>query len=308
MKYLDQLTDFLTGRNQYQSAIRLFRLALYSFLLGNTLALLPIAAEVWGAEGFMLTQPNWGSPIFALINLLARPGFENAYPFFIAGQLIALGLGFWGRFPKISAIGIWFFSVSLINRGTELSNGGYHMLSLFLFFQMFISEKPAKEGNLWGGISNLMSNLGIWAIRLQVAFLYATAGFYKLGGEHWITGDALQYVLNIPFFSHPVAQSWILPHSWIIRLGTWSVLAFQVAFPILIWFRKLRPSLLIAGTFFHLAIIFVIGLADFGIIMLVAYLAFSSEQSATRWLDRFNRIGSLGRPLFRQAKSRQQQE
>ncbi len=304
MSELQWLTEQLTGRNRHQFAVRLFRIGLYAFLLVNTLLLLPIAPQIWSPEGFMLPQSNWDSPIFALLNLLANPGFENLWPWFIAGQIAFLLLGLWGQWPRLAAIGIWFFSANLIHRGTELSNGGYHMLSLFLFYQLFISSREVKKDTFWGGLTNLCSNLGMWAIRLQVVALYATAGLYKLIGTDWISGDAMGKVLQVPFFTHPIAMDYLVPMEGAMKLASWLVLAFQVSFPLLVWFRKLRPWVLGAGTFFHLSIVFVVGLADFGLVMLVSYLAFHSEASAAYWGAKLTFGRWSLRPKLGQSESR----
>ena len=155
---------------------------------------------------------------------------------------------------------------------------------LMLAYAIFMQEKPAKDDTSSSMGSNLFSNLALWAARVQLVILYATAGFYKLQGNLWVKGEALYYVLSTDFYSHPLAKSLMMQSDMLLYAGNYFALGYQLLFPILIWFTKLRMPLLLVGTFFHLSIILVNGVADFGLAMIVCYFIFLPKTITTRVL------------------------
>jgi hypothetical protein len=59
-----------------------------------------------------------------------------------------------------------------------------------------------------------------------------------------------------------------------MRIGTWSALAFELLFPLLVWFKPLRNPMLIAGLLFHLSLEYALNIPMFQWDMLSAYVLF----------------------------------
>jgi len=119
-----------------------------------------------------------------------------------------------------------------------------------------------------------VSNFAVWAARFQVIILYVTASYFKLFDETWLNGTAFYYVLYSDTYSHPWFKYLFMSSSFFIHAITWGALSFQLLFPVLVWFKQTKIPILIAGVLLHVLIIFVMGLTDFGIIMLIMYLLF----------------------------------
>ena len=66
----------------------------------------------------------------------------------------------------------------------------------------------------------------------------------------------------------------------------WGTLAFEVAFPLLIWFRPLRPYLLIGGIAFHAGIDILMQIPLLSAMMMLTYLLFIPDDVAERWVAR----------------------
>ena len=200
-----------------------------------------------------------------------------------------LVLGLFRIVPWFTALMVYILSMNLFFRGIELSNGGYHLVSLELFYLVFLALFSVGKSN-WSWLRNTVANLAYWAIWIQICVVYATAGFYKLTGQLWESGDAMYYVLSIPEYSHPWIMERVNDLKGILMVGTWLVLAYQVLFPFLIWIRKVRPVLLLCGFLFHLGIVLAVGIMDFGIIMIFSYLIFLPDHLAKKWLQRVQKV------------------
>ena len=271
--------------------ISIFRKCLYVFLLLNTLVLLPIASQIWGPDAYTIAyyQPNhW---IVKVFYLLQEASVGKYYMLFIAGQIITIVLSFLLKnYQRLFSILIYFFTINLYNKSGLLQNSGSNLVVIILFYLIFMNEK-AGEGqektSRWKIADITFTNLAFVAARIQVVFLYLVAGIYKLKGEHWLDGTALYYVFSIPEFSHPIIFNRITGSSFLVVLGTYLTLVFQLAFPILVWFRKTKNTMFVLGTFFHLGIAFLLGIPDFGFAMIIMYLLFYYDEQAKRITDNF---------------------
>ena len=59
----------------------------------------------------------------------------------------------------------------------------------------------------------------------------------------------------------------------------WLVILFELLFPILVWWRRLRLVMIGIGIVFHIVIWIFLSLPDFGLIMIVAYSIFLGDGS-----------------------------
>ena len=127
-----------------------------------------------------------------------------------------------------------------------------------------------------------------WSLRLiqiQARLLYLSTLLSKMdfaGSNDWLTGEAMYWVLNDvtlmrwPYAAFPVPM-------WVCRLLSWGTIAFEVAFPFLVWWPRLRPWLLGVGVIFHVGIWAMMEIGWFGPYMLCYYPVFLSG-SAAAWV------------------------
>jgi len=112
-------------------------------------------------------------------------------------------------------------------------------------------------------------------IQLHLCAIYFWAGFAKLKGPTWWTGEAMWRVL-----ANQEYQTWDLTWMawvpWLPFLIAHVTIAWEVFFIVLIWNPKLRPLMLTMGVAMHVGIGAFLGMWTFGLIMAFAYLAFSN--------------------------------
>lgn len=93
-------------------------------------------------------------------------------------------------------------------------------------------------------------------------------------GLDWLNGTALKWVFSIEQFSlHPLTD-WIVETPWVYRSMTYLSLGYQLLFPVLVFVRPVKKWFLLLGVLFHLGIAILMGVFDFGVIMVITYFLF----------------------------------
>jgi hypothetical protein len=261
------------------ATIRLFKAAIYGWLLINSLFLLPIAGDIWGPQSLITdleVPPNF---TFQFFYLLMNKAVSEWYLVFVFIQLAAIVFWFSGKWQRVASIVIYLLTAMLFLRAYLYVTGGHRLVLLFLFFFIFIDEKRTDERG------NVFSNLFFLACKIQLLLVYLYAGLFKLHGTYWLNGEALYYVLNLREFSHPLLQGWLLQQYGLLAFGTYVALAYQLLFPVLVWVKPLRWPFLAVGIAFHLMVAIALGLPDFGLLMVLSYTMFVGNQLAEKILN-----------------------
>ncbi|MBI3543206.1 MAG: HTTM domain-containing protein [Deltaproteobacteria bacterium] len=203
-------------------------------------------------------------------------------------SLAALALGI---FPRAAAIVALFTNVSFLHRDMAPSYGVDMISTFFLFYLCLadyrVHEVAAKQQRIEKGSVRAM--LGSSALRLtqiQLCIIYGFAGLDKVRGPQWWAGEALWGVVS----NVQIARwdfSFLAHVPLLLVAGTYSTLAWEVYFPVLIWLRPARKWMLAFGVAMHLGIAIVVNIPFFSAIMLSAYFVFLEEseaQALLRWL------------------------
>lgn len=285
----------LTSPFQHYQKIEFFRSILYVFLILNTLTLLPIAEDLFGYYGTVGTR-GWNTNIpflkqgsYGLVNFLSHPAmsaYDWMYMVFIIGQLVFLTLGLLRKLPILSSIMIYFFTVNLFLKGYLAFTGGEVLVNLVLFYLIFIQKSKSKTGPFYD-LQQVFSNTFYWIILIQVCVLYFFSSFYKLFDYHWYEGSAIMYVSRIDVYSSFIFESIFSENLVLSMIVTYLTLAYQILFPILVWFKKIKIPFLVIGTLFHLGIAFGMGLFTFGAIMIIVYILFLNDNQIQKMKDLF---------------------
>lgn len=122
--------------------------------------------------------------------------------------------------------------------------------------------------------------------QLHLCAIYFWAGFAKLKGPTWWTGEAMWNVIANQEYQ-TIDLTWMAWVPWLPFLIAHVTIAWEVFFIALIWNRKLRPLLLAMGVAMHVGIGAFLGMWTFGLIMAFAYLAFSDPDV---WRERISRV------------------
>jgi hypothetical protein len=291
IKRFFKLLDSWQELVKMESVTLLFTKALYAFLLLNYIRLLPIADQIWSNESFIILSKGVHG-FDRLAFLLNEPFYREHYLWILLSTMGFLLMGIVGLQNVFTRTFVFVLYVNLHNANYEVSNGGYNLIQLLLFFHIFWFRLSDRAENRGASLMRLLHNLSFYGVWLQISLLYLSAGLFKLNGDHWLIGDAIAHVLAIEEYSLP----WIIPvaetNPWWMMLASWTTLVYQILFAVIIWVRPLRPYWLLLGTFIHLGIAFVVGITDFGIIMVLSYLIFMNPKSIQKWQPLFT-IGKV---------------
>lgn len=263
------------------ATIRLFKMAVYGWLLANTLFLFPIWDELWGPNSLIAAMPVPVSLSYQIFYVLMHDWVSSFYWLFPVIQILAILFWFSGKGRKIAGVVIFVVTLMLFLRAYTYLTGGHRLVYLLLFFLMFINEDENNPK------SNVNSNLFLLACKVQLILVYLFAGLYKLNGTYWLNGEALYYVMNLREFSHPWLQQFMLSKPWLLTFGTYAALAYQLLFAVMVWIKPVRFPFLIAGIIFHLLVAIGMGLPDFGIFMVLCYSMFVDNDKAEKILGSF---------------------
>ncbi len=111
-------------------------------------------------------------------------------------------------------------------------------------------------------------------IQLHLCAIYFWAGFAKLKGPSWWTGEAMWRVIANEEYQ-TMDLTWMAWVPWLPFLIAHITIAWEVFFIVLVWNPKFRPLMLFMGVLMHVGIGAFLGMWTFGLIMAFAYLAFS---------------------------------
>ncbi len=271
------ITSF-TEEFRYAHTISLFRGSILIFLLLYAIQLLPVADAFLGPDNFMIPYYKSSNLILRPLNLLENPRFQHYYLWFLWGFIGCILAYFFLPFKRLWLILVYILLMNIYHKTAPLQNGGFSLLTIEFFMLLFVNENAVSIKNkYWRSFEITLSNFAFLAMRLQVIFLYLVASFYKLKGISWIDGTAFYYVLYNDMYAQPIISNAFIDNIFAIKAVSWFTLLFQLLFPFLVWLKKTKKIMIFAGVFFHLMIAWVMGIVDFGIIMILMYILFNSD-------------------------------
>lgn len=285
---IKRVPEIFTQPFEHWEKVDFFRKVLYAFLLFNALTLLPIAYEAFGYNGIVgATGWNTAYPWYklgskALLNVLSHPlNASNTWIMyvFVFGQIITLITGLFNFLPKISAVLIYFFTVNLFLKGYLMFTGGEVLISILLFYFIFIQRSNSGRGEpiTFSPLQNLLNNTFYWVVLIQICLVYVMSTLYKLNDPAWVNGDALMYISRVDVFSGGFMRLLFEDNPTLSMIGTYGVLLYQGLFPLLIWVKKIKVPYLILGVIIHLMIALAMGIFTFGIVMIITYILFLDQ-------------------------------
>lgn len=265
-RYRTMFDAYLNAENHRSIAIAIFCKSLYAFLFLKVLFLWRVLPEVHAYLSYKFDF-RYQYVLYIPIKLA-----QYEVKLFLLTVLILLLAGFILRINYITAALIFWFSLNLSRFAYPFVNGSDYVLNLFLFLAIFLSVKPTFRSTGLRSMQLTVSNFAFLFCKIQFTLIYLFSGFDKLTSAAWRSGDAIHSITNLelffnPAFSIPVSKSLDAVLAWIVIL-------FELVLPIIIWFRRFRIYALVAGIIFHMAIMIVLSLPDFGLVMLLLYSLF----------------------------------
>lgn len=196
----------------------------------------------------------------------------------------------------------YVFLWSLHQRFPGIWDGGDNIIHLVLVYAMFADvsayfsmdasrrqARPEAPG-AWAPVSAMFHNTAMLAIALQICLVYGLAGLYKVQGAVWQEGTAIYYAFRGGQFVWPGVTEWIYQNAFVVTGFTYTTVAFQVAFPFLLFLnRYTRTVAVVMGFLFHAGIALFLGLITFSLFMTSVDLALMGDEeyrAIGRWLER----------------------
>jgi hypothetical protein len=109
-----------------------------------------------------------------------------------------------------------------------------------------------------------------WAIRTSIAVMaviYCMTGIWKLrnSGLEWVFSDNMKWALawgRVRGDRPPLGGvgTWLAYHEWMTQVFAGFILLFEVTFPLVVFFRRIRPLYIAAAWVFHLGTMGLLGL------------------------------------------------
>ena len=138
----------------------------------------------------------------------------------------------------------------------------------------FWKRKAGKKVEETPGQGRAVGNrIATRLIQIHLCIVYAFAGLGKLGGEFWLNGEAVWGALA-SYEYQSIDMTWLAGHMTLIAVMTLASLIWEVTYAALIWPKLTRPIVLAIGVMVHIGIGAAMGMMTFGLIMLVANVAF----------------------------------
>ena len=280
--------------------MRLLRIAVAGLLLCFYLNVLPDFRLLYTEDGLLRAG--------LIEDVFPMKGRFSVFDFFTSDRSIYIAYGLLmvsflsmvlGFLPRLAAIMAFVLHISFIHRNVT-AVFGIDLIATFFLLYLCLANTP-KRGVKQSEFSRTLQSIALRLVQIQLCIVYAYSGWEKVKGASWWRGDALWYVLSNPQlarFDFTWTSSWPV----LLAFMTYSTLLWEIYFPVLIWFPKLRRAMLVGGVMLHGGIAFLISLPFFSLIMLSSYAGFLTEQEALAIEDRGARI--LRRLIPRKASKR----
>ncbi len=234
--------------------------------------------------------------------LLFLPPTDSAVWSFYFVHIISAFCFTIGLFTRVSSIALYFTMSSLHFRNPVIINAGDDLMRVYSFFLMFSpagatlsidnllrKRKPDSEHSKRGSEPAVAEDCTItpWTqrlIQLELTLAYFQYFWTKVGGNTWIDGTAVYYVLNnttIEHFPWPLDRRNIL----VAKLLTWGTLVIEFFLWNLIWVKRFRYYVLFGGVLLHLGLEYTLNIPVFQHVILVSYILFVDPVHLKKILD-----------------------
>jgi len=184
----------------------------------------------------------------------------------------ALGL-FLGAFCRLSALICWVSNGVLMNSANVFIYGVDDLQHIGLFYCIVFPVARAYSidaARLRKGQDPWLSDLAVFILRVHVCLIYLSAGYSKIVGEQWWTGEAIwraflqPRLIHFPFTLFDLAT--LAAYEPLFRIAGLTVVTLQLGFPVLVFLEPLRRYVLAAMILLHGGIVLFLGLYLFSLL------------------------------------------
>lgn len=258
--------NFLDNRTIYPS---IFRVILALILLFDLISMFPFLNEIFAIENYVYSIDRH----FPFLEGI-RQNIQIYFGLFIlTTSLFLLGIG-----KNITSFLVFLFFLLKFLLLTPNMTYGIYILRISLLFFIFVNSfqylslQKSKQ-------NSLLSRLATLSIMLHLCLIYISNATFKLLDFSWQKGDALGYFfLGSQTTDIFEIGNFMMNYPYVLTFMGYSVVIFQLLFPILIWFQKTKWFFIITGILMHLGMALVLQLYFFQIVVILHYGFFIKDE------------------------------
>jgi hypothetical protein len=131
-----------------------------------------------------------------------------------------------------------------------------------------------EQGSSWNRIATRL-------IQTHLCVIYLFGGLGKLRGGMWWDGSAVWYALA-SFEYQSLDLTWLGRYPTFVSLATHATLLWELFYTAMVWPRSTRPWVLAMAMAVHAGIAIALGMVTFGVMMMLANLAFIDPEAMRR--------------------------
>jgi len=122
---------------------------------------------------------------------------------------------------------------------------------------------------------------GMRLVQLQVMVVYFFA-FWSKGGDEWREGIAVSTALRLQDLQRIGELDVLVANIWVVAALTWGTLLVELMLGTLLWYKPLRPLLIVLGVLLHVSIDGLVLVGFFGLTMIGGLMTFLDGEAIER--------------------------
>ena len=265
---IDKIINTWFSIPAYAAQARLLKRGLYLIVFIHALYCFADYEALFGNNAYVFRRQVGGYTFRDAVYLLYY--FPNYAVLVLSLLCILSGAGFVGKRHFISDAILLALQLNLHNAIYPGLNGGHQLLQQLLIFNVGLAF---DADCLKSDAGRFFHRLCCLAIMLQVCVVYVVAGISKVFDATWQSGTAVWQAMQLKHFSLNDKVIFERPN-FLTAFFNYATIVYQVAFPVCIWWKKMRLPLLLIGALFYVLTGLVMGLVLFAAVMLVSHLIF----------------------------------
>jgi len=279
----DNLITKLSADFHQRKAVTIFCKTLLCFTLFKIIFLWKICITIVAYQHFSWPR-SWVGKIIFLPSVLAGDHLHIVYSAFLVLLIVGIIVP-WNYFSAI----LHFWIVANLYRITLPITSGADQVHFMISLAMIgMAATPRACNARWQALQVIVYNVTVFTGQCIIVSIYLLSGWDKLITPSWRTGEAFRMIANLQYMIHPVVQP-LLGNSTVNFILAWTTIVFELAFVMMVWFRKTRLPILGIGILFHLIIAVALNLYGFSLIMILSYMIFLKDEDYENILVPFKR-------------------
>lgn len=277
----EQLAAVADGWNRFwfgpvsTAPLAVFRIVFGVIVFFWTLSLLPELTPFFTKGGILPHQAHLPTGGWGLFGTFPSKTVVLIVWAVLLVASIALVLGV---FAQLAAALVFVAVVSFEQRNPWVFNSGDGLIRIIAFYLIFVPSSASlsltrflrNRAEFWS-----FPTRAAWPMRLlqiQFSAVYLFAVWDKARGTMWNNGTAVSVALRITDIERFPVPGFVSHSLLLSNLLSFGTLVIELSLAVLIWNRRLRPFVLLAGLSLHLGIEYSIRVGFFGLSILSMYL------------------------------------